>query len=90
MRPTLYSLVFGSYFKAKKTIFCHFNKIIAFLYKFFLTSSMRTPQKNRRSQYNFLMNLLAAMGAYCFFLSKPAVNFDYKVPKSDGQFTIWQ
>lgn len=45
MRLSLYSLVFCSYFKAKKAIFCHFNKIIAFLYKFFLTSSMRTPQK---------------------------------------------
>lgn len=43
-----------------------------------------------RSMHNFLMNLLAAMGAYCFFLSKSAVNFDYEVPKSDGQLTIWQ
>ena len=43
-----------------------------------------------RSVHNFLMNLLAAMGAYCFFLSKPAVNFDYEVPNSDGQLTIWQ
>lgn len=43
-----------------------------------------------RSMHNFLMNLLAAMGAYCFFLSKSAVNFYYEVPKSDGQFTIWQ
>lgn len=90
MRLSLYSLVFGNHLKAKETIFGHFNKIIAFLYKFFLTSSMRTPQKNRRSQYNFLMNLLAAMGAYCFFLSKSAANFDYEVPKSDGQLTIWQ
>ena len=37
-----------------------------------------------RSVHNFLMNLLAAMGAYCFFQSKPAVNFDYEVPNSDG------
>lgn len=43
-----------------------------------------------RSMHNFLMNLLAAMGAYCFFLSKSAANFYYEVPKSDGQFTIWQ
>ena len=43
-----------------------------------------------RSVHNFLMNLLAAMGAYCFFLSKSAVNFYYEVPKSDGQLTIWQ
>ena len=43
-----------------------------------------------RSMHNFLMNLLAAMGAYCFFLSMSAVNFYYEVPKSDGQLTIWQ
>ena len=43
-----------------------------------------------RSMHNFLMNLLAAMGAYCFFQSKPAVNFDYEVPNTDGQLTIWQ
>ena len=43
-----------------------------------------------RNRHNFLMNLLAAMGAYSFFLSKSAVNFDNEVPKSDGQFTIWQ
>ena len=42
------------------------------------------------SVHNFLMNLLAAMGAYCFFQSKPAVNFDYEVPNTDGQLTIWQ
>lgn len=29
-------------------------------------------------------------GAYCFFQSKPAVNFDYEVPNSDGRLTIWQ
>ena len=43
-----------------------------------------------RSVHNFLMNLLAAMGTYCFFQSKLAVNFDYEVPNSDGQLTIWQ
>ena len=33
-----------------------------------------------RSVHNFLINLLAAMGACCFFQSKPAVNFDYEEP----------
>lgn len=41
-----------------------------------------------RSVHNFLINLLVAMGACCFFLSKPAVNFDYEVPNSDGRLTI--
>ena len=43
-----------------------------------------------RSVHNFLMNLLAAVGAYCFFAAKPQVNFDYEVPESNGQLVIWQ
>ena len=43
-----------------------------------------------RSLHNFIMNILAAMGAYCFFSTKPHVNFDYEIPPSDGQFVIWQ
>ena len=38
----------------------------------------------------FIMNILAAMGAYCFFSTKPHVNFDYEIPPSDGQLVIWQ
>ena len=48
MRLSLYSLVFGNHLKAKETIFGHFNKIIAFLCKFFLTSSMRTPPPKKK------------------------------------------
>lgn len=91
MRLSLYSLVFGNHLKAKEAIFGHFNKIIAFLYKFFLTSSMRPPPKKKSTKpIQLLMNLLAAMGTYYIFLSKPAVNFDYEVSNSDGQLTIWQ
>ena len=43
-----------------------------------------------RSLHNFIMNILAAMGAYCFFSTKPHVNFDYEIPSSDGQLVIWQ
>lgn len=43
-----------------------------------------------RSVHNFLMNLLAAMGAYCFFAKKPEVNFDFDVPESIGQLDLWQ
>lgn len=43
-----------------------------------------------RSVHNFLMNLLAAMGAYCFFATKPEVNFDYEVPEANGQLALWQ
>ena len=37
-----------------------------------------------------IMNLLAAMGAYCFFATKPEVNFEYEVPESNGQIVLWQ
>lgn len=43
-----------------------------------------------RSVHNFIMNLLAAMGAYCFFATKPEVNFDFEIPESDGQLVLWQ
>ncbi len=41
-----------------------------------------------RSVHNFIMNLLAAMGAYCFFATKPGVNFDYDVFESNGQLVF--
>ena len=42
-----------------------------------------------RSVHNFLMNMLAAIGAYCFFATKPEVNFDFEVPVSNGQLVLW-
>ena len=43
-----------------------------------------------RSVHNFLMNMLAAIGAYCFFATKPEVNFHFEVPESNGQLVLWQ
>lgn len=43
-----------------------------------------------RSVHNFLMNLISAIGAYCFFSVKPEVNFDFEVAPSDGQLVLWQ
>lgn len=43
-----------------------------------------------RSVHNFLMNLLAAMGAYRYFAVKPEVNFDFDVTPSNGQLVLWQ
>jgi hypothetical protein len=31
-----------------------------------------------RSIHNFIMNLIAALGAYCFFDKKPAINIDFE------------
>ena len=42
-----------------------------------------------RSFHNFIMNLLASLGAYCFFDNKPAVNFDFEVAPSDGQLLLF-
>lgn len=41
-----------------------------------------------RSADNFIMNLLAALGAYCFFITKPHVNQDFGFSVSDGQVTV--
>ena len=43
-----------------------------------------------RSFHNFLMNMLAAMGAYCFFAVKPAVNFDFDIVPGNGQLVLWE
>lgn len=41
-----------------------------------------------RSVHNFLMNMLATMGAYCFFAVKPEINFDFNVPlQTDNSFS---
>ncbi len=41
-----------------------------------------------RSAHNFLINLLAAMGAYCFFATKPKVNFDLEISDTNGQLAL--
>ncbi len=38
---------------------------------------------------NFCMNVLSAVGAYCFFDKKPALNMDYSVEMFDGQLTLF-
>ncbi|MDR2057004.1 MAG: IS982 family transposase [Dysgonamonadaceae bacterium] len=40
-----------------------------------------------RSIHNFIMNLIAALGAYCFFDKKPAIKVDF-VPQ-DGQLSLF-
>lgn len=51
--------------------------------------SASAGRTRHRSFHNFIMNLLAALGAYCFYSVKPHVNFDFEIPESDGQPTIW-
>ena len=40
-----------------------------------------------RSLHNFIMNLIAALAAYCFFDKKPAIRFD--VEKPIGQLSLF-
>lgn len=47
-------------------------------------------RSRHRSVHNFIMNLLAALGAYCIFSTKPEVNFDYEVPDSNGRLVLWR
>ena len=55
-----------------------------------LKNVARLVHSRHRSVHNFIMNLLAAMGAYCFYSTKPEINFDYEVPESNGQLVLWQ
>jgi hypothetical protein len=40
-----------------------------------------------RSLHNFIMNLISALAAYCFFDKKPAINFD--IEKPSGQLSLF-
>lgn len=54
-----------------------------------LKNVARLVHSRHRSVHNFIMNLPAAIGAYCFFSTKPEVNFDFEVAPSDGQLVRW-
>jgi hypothetical protein len=40
-----------------------------------------------RSMHNFVMNLISALAAYCFFEKKPAIGFDRE--QSTGQLSLF-
>lgn len=42
-----------------------------------------------RSIYNFCMNALGAIAAYCFLEKKPAVNFDFCIEQDSGQLSLF-
>lgn len=43
-----------------------------------------------RSIYNFGMNVLSAIAAYCFFDKKPSINIDYCIDNFDGQLSLFE
>ncbi len=55
-----------------------------------LRNVARLVHSRHRSAHNFLMNMLAAMGAYCFSDTRPEVNFDFAVRESNWQLVLWQ
>ena len=42
-----------------------------------------------RSIFNFAMNVLSAIAAYCFFEKKPAVNIDFAIEQHSGQLSLF-
>jgi hypothetical protein len=52
-----------------------------------LKNICRVEHSRHRATANFLMNLLAALAAYCFFDKKPAIQFDREKP--DGQLVLF-
>jgi hypothetical protein len=52
-----------------------------------LKNICQAEHSQHRSLHNFIMNLIAALGAYCFFDKKPAIQFDMKKP--DGQLELF-
>lgn len=43
-----------------------------------------------RSIFNFGMNVLSAIAAYCFFDKKPSINIDYSIEYFDGQLSLFE
>ncbi len=72
----------------------HFNTFRNFKHYYLGCVCMRWrnmfPETFSYSPHNFIINLLTAMGAYCFFQVKPHVNFDFEDCPQDEQLSIWQ
>jgi hypothetical protein len=52
-----------------------------------LKNICQVEHSRHRSLHNFIINLMAALGAYCFFEKKPAIQFDME--KSSGQMVLF-
>ena len=55
-----------------------------------LKNVARMVHSRHWSFHNFLMNMLAAMGAYCYFAVKPAFNFDFDIEPGNVQLVLWE
>jgi hypothetical protein len=52
-----------------------------------LKNICQVEYSRHRGTASFLMNLLAALAAYCFFDKKPSIQFDREIP--DGQLRLF-
>jgi hypothetical protein len=52
-----------------------------------LKNICQVEHSRHRSLHNFIMNLIAALGAYCFFDKKPVIHFD--IGKPAGQLELF-
>jgi hypothetical protein len=52
-----------------------------------LKNICQIEHSRHRSLHNFIMNLIAALGAYCFFDKKPAIQFN--IEKPTGQLELF-
>ena len=73
--------LYGKIMLRKRSIIETVNDILKNVVQLVHTAPQRAQLSDKPARGN---------GAYCFFQSKPAVNFDYEVPNSDGRLTIWQ
>ena len=53
-------------------------------------SSNISRMKREFSKKGLRKSLRIKIINYCFFSTKPHVNFDYEIPPPDGQLVIWQ
>jgi hypothetical protein len=51
-----------------------------------LKNICQIEHSRHRSLHNFIMNLIAAIGVYCFFDKKPAIHFDREKPTGQLEF----
>ena len=54
-----------------------------------LKNVAQAVHSRHRSVFNFAMNMLAALAAYCFFDKKPAINCDFCIEGSSGQLALF-
>jgi len=53
-----------------------------------LKNICQVEHTRHRAMHNFLMNLISALAAYCFFDKKPSIRFD--VEPQHGQLALFQ